>query len=94
MYGTVMIGRSDASIDVLRNLVEEWVAAIGSSSGFVDERVLAGADGQIVVCVRFRDKAAYAALADNPAQATWWSEVMAPLIQGEPAWIDGEWHDM
>lgn len=94
MYGTVMIGRSDASIDTLRALVGDWARDIGANSGYVDERVLDADDGQVVVCVRFHSKADYVALADNPQQVAWWDEVMAPLLQGEPTWIDGEWHDL
>jgi hypothetical protein len=89
-----MIGRSAASVQTMSNLIAEWARDIGVDSGFVDERVLQGSDGQFVVCVRFTDRAAYEALADNPKQAAWWATVMEPILEGEPNWIDGEWHDL
>lgn len=93
MYGTVMIGRSSTPVDTLRKVTADWTDAMGRDAGFVDERVLEAGDGRIVVCVCFKDEAAYKALADNPAQSAWWSESMAPLLDGDPEWIDGTWHD-
>jgi hypothetical protein len=94
MYGTVMIGRSSASVDDWRSMMDEWRRDIGDAAGFVDERVLVGDDGRIVMVVRFRDEAAYKALSDDPAQDAWWSERIAPTLEGEPEWIDGHWHDL
>jgi hypothetical protein len=94
MYGTVMIGRSSTPIETLREVSAAWKTAIGTDAGFIDERVLQAGDGRIVMCVRFKDEAAYKALADNPAQNTWWAESMAPLLDGEPEWIDGTWKDI
>ena len=70
MYGTVMIGRSSATLDDLRPLFDAWVDAIGREAGFIDERILADGEGRIVMCVRFRDEAAYKALADNPGSTS------------------------
>ena len=94
MYGTVMIGRSDASVDTWRALIRQWRSEIGDAAGFVDERILVGADGRLVMTVRFRDEQAYKALADNPAQDSWWTTQVAPLLSGEPEWIDGDWKDI
>jgi hypothetical protein len=48
----------------------------------------------VVVCVRFRDRASYEALAENPEQDAWWRREMEPLLDGELTWIDGDWHDI
>jgi hypothetical protein len=29
----------------------------------------------------------------NPDQAQWYGEVVAPMLDGEAAWIDGHWKD-
>lgn len=94
MYGTVMISRSSTPVAEMRGLMDEWRAAIGDAAGFVDERVLLADDGGLVMCVRFRDRAAYEALADNPEQDVWWREKMLPLLEGDVTWIDGDWHDV
>ena len=94
MYGTVMIGRSTTPIETLREVNAAWKTAIGNDAGFIDERILQASDGRIAMCVRFKDEAAYKALADNPAQNTWWAEAMAPLLDGDPKWIDGTWQDI
>ena len=94
MYGTVMIGRTSATLDDLRPLFDAWVDAIGRAAGFIDERILADGEGRIVMCVRFRDEASYKALADNPKQHEWWTQTMAPLLDGDQQWIDGDWYDL
>lgn len=94
MFGTVMLGRSSAPVDQMRDLMDVWRKEIGDAAGFVDERALVTDDGRIVVCVRFRDRAAYEALAENPAQDAWWRREMEPLLEGEVTWIDGDWHDL
>ncbi len=94
MYGTVMISRSSTPIEVMQALLNEWRTTIGDAAGFVDQRALVTDDGRVVMCVRFRDRAAYEALADHPDQDTWWREKLAPLLEGEVTWIDGDWHDL
>lgn len=42
-------------------------------------------------CIVFESKEKYVALANNPAQDEWSSNVMAPLLDGDPQWIDGSW---
>jgi hypothetical protein len=94
VFGTVMVARSSASLEAIRAVVAEWRTELGDEHGFVDERVLVGDDGLFVMTVRFRDRAAYQGLADDPRQDVWWRERMAPLLEGEPSWFDGEWHDV
>lgn len=49
-------------------------------------------DGKTVVnVVVFGSKQPYQALSDAPSQAVWWREHFAPLLSGEPQWIDGAW---
>lgn len=93
-YGTVMIARTSASVEDMRSVVADWSRAIGSSAGFVDERCLVTDDGRVVMCVRFRDRAAYEALSNLPEQSVWWESRMRPLLEDEPVWIDGSWHDL
>jgi antibiotic biosynthesis monooxygenase (ABM) superfamily enzyme len=91
MYGTVMIGTLKGSIDELRNAVEKWQAE-RQVPGYVSSDALVGDDGRTVVnVVKFTDKAAYQALADDPAQDEWWSTVMRPLLAEDPQWYDGTW---
>lgn len=94
LYGTVMIGRSSAPVEQVRSVLRDWAAQIGSAAGFVDERWLVADDGRVVACVRFVDRASYASLADHPAQADWWESQLRPLLDDDPEWIDGSWHDL
>ncbi len=60
--------------------------------GFQGSYSLLGEDGSTVVtCVTFESKAKYMALADSPAQDEWWQSTMAPFLDGDPQWFDGEW---
>lgn len=92
MYGTVMIGKVAAgvSVDDYRKAADEWRQA-RPTVGFVDELVLLDDGGRLVLAVRFESKEAYLALADDPGQDEWWTTVMAPMLDGEPEWIDGDW---
>jgi hypothetical protein len=91
MYGTVMIARPSVSIEELRARSEKWEANRSPSIGYVDQWVMAADDGRLVMAVRFESKEKYLALADDPSQDEWWSTEMAPLLAGDPEWIDGEW---
>ena len=92
MYGTVMIGRmaDGVSVDDYRKVSEEWRSE-RTDVDFVDEWALVTDDGRIVVPVRFASRAAYEALADDPAQDEWWATTMRPLLAADPDWIDGTW---
>ena len=93
MYGSVMIGRLAAPIDKVQAVSKAWETERGAKlPGFVESVVLLGDDGVTVVLgARFKDKAAYEALAEDPDQDTWWSEQMAPLLHDDVQWIDGTW---
>lgn len=93
MYGTTMIGTlaDGVSADDLRKEIEAWQSS-RQVPGFMSSHVLVGDDGKTVVNVAvFESKEAYFALADDPEQSTWWSEHYAPMLSGEPRWIDGVW---
>jgi hypothetical protein len=48
----------------------------------------------VVMAVQFDAKEQYVALADAPEQDEWWRTVMAPMLDGEPTWIDGTWESI
>src|SRR5207245_2845894 len=74
---TQIVGRGKHSGDVL---------------GYRASHVLVTDDGKTVVNVAvFDSKESYLALADDPAQDTWWQTRFAPMLAGEPQWIDGDW---
>jgi predicted small metal-binding protein len=90
-YGTVMIGRRRASLEELREASVTW-ARERQVPGFLREDVLAAEDNStIAVAVSFASKEDYLRLGDDPAQDDWWRTVMAPMLDGEPSWIDGTW---
>lgn len=91
MYGTVMIARPAVSVDELQARSEKWETSRSPSIGYVDQWVMAADDGRLVMAVRFESKEKYLALADDPSQDEWWTTEMAPLLDGDPEWIDGEW---
>ncbi len=67
---------------------------LANPPGFVRGSVMRADDGVTVVgAFIFESKEAYIALADNPDQAQWYGEVVAPMLDGEAAWIDGHWTD-
>ena len=91
MYGTVMIGKLAVSIEDMRLAAKEWEAE-RQVPGFVSSEALVGDDGVTVVnVVKFTDKAAYEALADDPEQDTWYQTKLRPLLAEDPQWIDGHW---
>ena len=93
MYGTTMIGTLAAGVDAdkVRSVIDSWEKE-HHPAGFQSSHVLVGDDGRTVVNVAvFDSKETYQALADNPEQDTWWQEHYAPLLDGEPQWIDGSW---
>ena len=92
MYGTVMIGTMAAgtTVEDFDGVMKEWLAR--DVDGFVDEQMMLCDDGRtVVMSVRFRDKAAYQALADDPGQDEFYSTRIAPVLEGDPQWHDGEW---
>ena len=95
MYGTVMIGTlapSATAEDVDRS-IEAW-SSRHRPTGYLDTHVLVSDDGgQVVMATRFASKQDYWALADNPDQDEWYRTSLAPLLDGDPTWIDGGWTD-
>jgi hypothetical protein len=90
MYGTVMIGKLRASAaDVVREL-GDWEAQ-RRVPGYMDSRVMFAEDGRVAMVVRFQSKEDYLRLAGDPGQDEWYRGHVAPLLEGDPEWIDGEW---
>lgn len=95
MYGTVMIGQlaPGTSADALSQTLQAW-SSRERADGFVDAHILVADDGgQIVIATRFASKEQYWALADNAEQDEWYSTTLAPLLDGDPTWIDGAWSE-
>ena len=89
-YGTVMTAKLTVSFDEF----EQAMSDRPNPPGFVRGSVMKADDGVTVVgAFIFESKEAYLALADNPDQAQWYGEVVAPMLDGEAAWIDGHWTD-
>jgi hypothetical protein len=93
MYGTTMIARTRASREDVQSAFDAWLNERAPQiTGFVDAGVLYGDDGVTLInWARFVDRAAYQVLADDPDQDRFWQSRMAPLLDGEPQWVDGEW---
>ncbi|WP_157546170.1 hypothetical protein [Hamadaea tsunoensis] len=91
MYGTVMIGKFKGDPAEMFTASEKWNAE-RHVDGYVRTDALTGDDGEtVVVAVQFASKEQYMALADDPEQDKWYQTVMAPMLDGEPTWIDGTW---
>ncbi|HET6213130.1 MAG TPA: hypothetical protein VFE14_09700 [Micromonosporaceae bacterium] len=91
MYGTVMVGKLKAGRDEAMRASRDWNEQ-RQVPGYRRSDVLFGDDGGTVVfAVQFDSKEEYLALADSPEQDEWWRTVMAPMLDGEPTWVDGTW---
>jgi antibiotic biosynthesis monooxygenase (ABM) superfamily enzyme len=93
MYGTTMIGTLArwVSADDVRAELEAWERQ-RHVPGFRSSHLMVGDDGNTVINVAiFDDVESYRALADDPEQDAWWREHCAPLLDGEPTWVDGSW---
>jgi hypothetical protein len=93
MYGTTMIGTlaDGVTVQQVEQELKAWEAE-RRPPGFMSSHVLLGDDGKTVVNVAvFDSKDSYLSLADDPAQDEWWQKHYAPLLAGEPRWIDGSW---
>lgn len=90
-YGTVMIGSLRIPAEEAQELVRTWMDE-RDVPGFQHEDIMIGDDGKtVVMTVFFDDEASYKALADDPEQARWYEEKMAPALDGQPQWFDGHW---
>jgi len=93
MYGTTMIATlaDGVGAEQIRTELETWEKE-HQVDGFLSSHVMLADDGtRMVNVVVFETKQAYEALADDPRQDAWWREHFAPLVTGEPQWIDGTW---
>ena len=93
MYGTAMVGTlaNGVTADAVRAEIAAWESD-RTVPGFVSSHVLMADDGETIVNVAvFESKETYLALADDPEQDEWWQKHFAPLLAGEPRWIDGTW---
>ena len=93
MYGTTMIGTlaDGVTADQVRSELEAWEKK-GTPAGYMSSHVLIGDDGSTVINVAvFESKESYMALADSTEQDEWYQKHYAPLLAGEPKWIDGTW---
>ena len=93
MYGTTMIGTLATGVTVkdLEAELKAWETE-RKVKGYMSSHVLVADDGQTVVNVAvFDSKKSYLALADDPEQDEWYQKHFAPMLAGEPQWIDGDW---
>lgn len=93
MYGTAMVGTlaDGVNADAVKAEIKAWESD-RNVAGFISSHVLVADDGETIVNVAvFESKESYLALADDPAQDEWWQKHFAPLLAGEPRWIDGTW---
>ena len=93
MYGTTMIGTkaSGVTVDQIRDELQAWESE-RKVKGFISSHVLVSDDDETIVNVAvFDSKESYLALADDPEQDEWYQKRYAPLLAGEPKWIDGTW---
>lgn len=90
-YGTVMIAKRAVPFEDIEESLRRW-ARERQVDGFRHEDVMLCDDGvTVVMAVFFDSKEAYGRLSDDPEQAQWWTDVVQPMIDGEPTWLDGHW---
>ena len=90
-YGTTMIGRlAKGTIEEFGEKLRQWEEE-RHVPGFLGAQSLVAADGTVVNTAVFRDRLTYDRLADDPAQDEWYQRQIAPMLDGDPTWIDGEW---
>jgi antibiotic biosynthesis monooxygenase (ABM) superfamily enzyme len=95
MYGTTMIGKlaDGVTAEQIHAELKAWEAE-RTVPGYLSSHVMIADDGRTVINVAvFDTKENYMALADDPVQDDWWQKHYAPMLDGEPQWIDGIWVD-
>ena len=93
MYGTTMIGKLATGVtgEQIQAELKAWETG-RDVPGYMSSHALIGDDGKTIVNVAvFDTKEHYMALADDPAQDEWYQQKFAPMLDGDPQWIDGEW---
>lgn len=89
-YGTVMTATLQVPLERWLEELRAWTLE-RRTPGFLSEQTLLADDGRTLVsAVCFADEASYRRLAEDPAQDTWWTERVAPLVT-DVRWIDGTW---
>ena len=92
MYGTAMVGRARGDAEEVVRALMDWRAERAPKiDGFVAAGIVVSADGRVVNYAEFESREAYEKLGADPEQDRWWRERMAPLLDGDPEWIDGDW---
>lgn len=88
-----MIGRLSDGPAPVRAALDAWITERSPHiAGFIDAGLMLTDDGRgVITFARFADRDAYAALADDPAQDEWYRTRLAPALDGDPQWFDGEW---
>ena len=93
MYGSTMIGklRDGVTAEQIQAELKAWEAE-RDVPGYLSSHVMIADDGHTVINVAvFDTKENYMALADDPVQDDWWKNHYAPMLDGDPQWIDGIW---
>jgi hypothetical protein len=93
MYGTVMIATYNGDRPAMTAALADWQRdRAGSIDGYVSSGLIFADDGTTVAnFAQFSSKEAYVKLGDDPLQDEWYRTRIAPLLVGEPRWIDGDW---
>ena len=91
MYGTVMIGKLNATREQVMQASEDWNHKYQVQGHRRTDTMFADDGETVVVAVQFASKEEYLQLADSPEQDHWWRTVMRPMLRDEPTWIDGNW---
>jgi hypothetical protein len=87
-----MIGKLKASPQEVTRASAKWNTQRRVPGYRRSDILVADEGGTVVVAVQFSSREEYRALAADPEQDRWWQTVFAPLLDGEPTWIDGMWH--
>ena len=90
MYGT--LGRmtpKQGKRDELVALMREPPTG-EAAKGYRASYLLQADEGDVVVAVMYEDKDAYVAMVHDPKTDENFGKIVA-LLEGEPAWTDGEW---
>jgi quinol monooxygenase YgiN len=91
VYGTIgrmtpKAGKRDELVALL-STAPSGAAAGGYRGGYL---MKADEGDEVVIAVMYEDKAAYDAMVHDPATDENFGKIME-LLEGEPAWTDGEW---
>ena len=89
-YGTVMIAKVKVAKDDIVRELQDWERE-RKAPGYQNSHVMFADDGRVVNVVVFDSKESYMKLADDPEQDKWYQARVAPMLDGDPEWIDGEW---